>query len=56
MCHLYEVSYEAAGFSGTKLVRACSPEQALAKFAEDRSEYGDDVPTAWVTAQWAVNS
>lgn len=50
---LYEVRYESSVSSGYRLVRATSPEAALAIFAEEWSEDGDEAPSAWVAGCWS---
>ncbi len=45
---LYTVRYESANFSGSSQVMAQSPAEALARFREEWSEQGDEVPTCWV--------
>jgi hypothetical protein len=53
---LYEISFEFCGSAGTKFVRAGSDEEALAKFKDDWSDYGDTPPvSSWVSARWTVD-
>lgn len=45
---LYTVRYESSSSSGGRQVLAQSPAEALAKFREEWSDHGDEVPTCWV--------
>lgn len=51
----YEISYESETTSGTWLVDAQNDEQALKKFADGWSQWGDDVPTHWISGRISVN-
>jgi len=48
------ISYESKGFSGTKSFFASDDAQALALFDACWSEFGDPIPTRWVSARWKV--
>lgn len=49
---LYEVSYESTRGSGTRLIRADSPEEAVQRFRSDWSLYGDEPPSCWISGTW----
>jgi hypothetical protein len=52
----YEVRYESTSGSGTVLVLAGSPEEALAKFKAEWEEHGDEAPTAWIAGSWSTTN
>ena len=54
MTTLYEIRYESLADSGTLLILATSDEKALAKFSADWSDFGDPVPTHWITNRWSL--
>jgi hypothetical protein len=52
--HRYEICYESATASGSRLVLASSPEEALARFHASYEAYDNPVPSHWIAATWAI--
>jgi hypothetical protein len=50
----YEISWENANASGSRFVLAESEGKAFERFDGDWSDNGDEVPSRWVSGQWAV--
>jgi hypothetical protein len=52
----FEVAFETAWTSGFRRVLARNGDEALAKFREEWSEYGDVSPSCWLTgACWNLS-
>ena len=49
---LFEIRYENSETSGDVLVPATTRGEALQKFDECWSQYGDEVPSRWIIGVW----